>query len=204
MSLSPEFSPVPHPMCTNGYCYTHLSITHTHARSHLSHTRAHSGQERFRAVTRSYYRGAAGALMVYDITRRQTFHHLASWLTDAKNLTSPVRLLLLCASLCFSHTKKTPPVQHTIFMLVGNKVDLAAQREVSYEEAARFAEENGLIYIETSAKTGQNVEDAFLLTAKKIFEQIENGVYVHPSLQRVLTHVCVPVALILRLTRAFQ
>lgn len=106
MSLSPEFSPVPHPVCTSGYCYTHLSITHTHARSHLSHTRAHSGQERFRAVTRSYYRGAAGALMVYDITRRQTFHHLASWLTDAKNLTSPVRLLLLCASLT---QKKTHP-----------------------------------------------------------------------------------------------
>lgn len=47
------------------------------------------GQERFRAVTRSYYRGAAGALMVYDITRRSTYNHLSSWLTDARNLTNP-------------------------------------------------------------------------------------------------------------------
>lgn len=48
-----------------------------------------AGQERFRAVTRSYYRGAAGALMVYDITRRSTYNHLSSWLTDARNLTNP-------------------------------------------------------------------------------------------------------------------
>lgn len=46
-------------------------------------------QERFRAVTRSYYRGAAGALMVYDITRRSTYNHLSSWLTDVRNLTNP-------------------------------------------------------------------------------------------------------------------
>ena len=48
-----------------------------------------AGQERFRAVTRSYYRGAAGALMVYDVTRRSTYNHLSSWLTDARNLTNP-------------------------------------------------------------------------------------------------------------------
>ena len=48
-----------------------------------------AGQERFRAVTRSYYRGAAGALMVYDVTRRSTYNHLSTWLTDARNLTNP-------------------------------------------------------------------------------------------------------------------
>ena len=48
-----------------------------------------AGQERFRAVTRSYYRGAAGALMVYDVTRRSTYNHLSSWLTDARNLPNP-------------------------------------------------------------------------------------------------------------------
>lgn len=92
--------------------------------------------------------------MVYDITRRQTFHHLASWLTDARNLTNP----------------------HTIIMLIGNKLDLADQREVSFEEASRFAQENGLIYMETSAKTGENVEKSFIETASKIYQNIENGV----------------------------
>jgi len=112
-----------------------------------------AGQERFRAVTRSYYRGAAGALMVYDITRRSTYNHLTSWLTDARNLTNP----------------------NTVIYLIGNKSDLEAQRDVSYEEAKAFAEENGLIFIEASAKTGVNVEEAFLKTAKQIYQNIQDG-----------------------------
>lgn len=112
-----------------------------------------AGQERFRAVTRSYYRGAAGALLVYDITRRITYNHLTSWLTDARNLTNP----------------------NTVIMLIGNKKDLDAQRDVTYEEAAAFAKENGLIFIESSAKTGENVEEAFLKTAKLIFQSVQEG-----------------------------
>lgn len=60
-------------------------------------------------------------------------------------------------------------------MLVGNKTDLDKQRQVTFEEAAKFAEENGLIFIETSAKTGTNVEDTFLRTARKIYENIQAG-----------------------------
>jgi len=112
-----------------------------------------AGQERFRAVTRSYYRGAAGALLVYDITRRITYNHLTSWLTDARNLTNP----------------------NTVIMLIGNKKDLDAQRDVTYEEAAAFAKENGLIFIESSAKTGENVEEAFLKTAKLIYQSVQEG-----------------------------
>jgi len=112
-----------------------------------------AGQERFRAVTRSYYRGAAGAIMVYDITTRSSFNHLATWLTDARNHTNPC----------------------TVMMLIGNKLDMAKQREVSFEEAEAFAKDNGLIYLEVSAKTGQNVEEAFLRTARKIYDNIQSG-----------------------------
>uniref|UniRef100_A0A8B9H1V7 Ras-related protein Rab-14 n=1 Tax=Astyanax mexicanus TaxID=7994 RepID=A0A8B9H1V7_ASTMX len=114
-----------------------------------------AGQERFRAVTRSYYRGAAGALMVYDITRRSTYNHLSSWLTDARNLTNP----------------------NTVIILIGNKADLEAQRDVTYEEAKQFAEENGeiVILLVSVSSRGENVEDAFLEAAKKIYQNIQDG-----------------------------
>eukprot|EP01120_Amphizonella_sp_Union-15-10_P002830 TRINITY_DN1311_c0_g1_i1.p1 TRINITY_DN1311_c0_g1~~TRINITY_DN1311_c0_g1_i1.p1 ORF type:complete len:220 (-),score=29.75 TRINITY_DN1311_c0_g1_i1:79-738(-) len=112
-----------------------------------------AGQERFRAVTRSYYRGAAGALLVFDITRRSSFNHLTSWLTDTRNLTSP----------------------NTVIMLIGNKKDLEAQRDVTYEEAKNFAEENGVFFVEASAKTGENVEEAFNKTSQLIFQNVQNG-----------------------------
>ncbi|KAK9664046.1 hypothetical protein RND81_14G016000 [Saponaria officinalis] len=114
-----------------------------------------AGQERFRSITRVYYRGAAAALLVYDITRRETFNHLASWLEDAR--------------------------QHgngnmTTIMLVGNKCDLARRRAVSTEEGEQFAKQHGLIFMECSAKTAQNVEDAFIKTAGTIYEKIQDGV----------------------------
>lgn len=98
---------------------------------HASITSESAGQERFRAVTRSYYRGAAGALMVYDITRRSTYNHLSSWLADTKNLTNP----------------------NTVIFLIGNKSDLEGNREVTYEEAKQFADEHGLMFVESSAMT---------------------------------------------------
>lgn len=62
-----------------------------------------------------------------------------------------------------------------VIFLIGNKCDLEAQRDVTYEEAAQFAEENGLMFVEASAKTGEKVEEAFLETAKKIFQNIQDG-----------------------------
>uniref|UniRef100_T1GJ01 Ras-related protein Rab-14 n=1 Tax=Megaselia scalaris TaxID=36166 RepID=T1GJ01_MEGSC len=112
-----------------------------------------AGQERFRAVTRSYYRGAAGALMVYDIARRSTFNHLSSWLTDTRNLTNP----------------------NTVIMMCGNKTDLESTREVTYEEAKQFADDNGLYFFETSAMNGQNVEEAFIEMARIIYQNIQEG-----------------------------
>ncbi|EGG18213.1 Rab GTPase [Cavenderia fasciculata] len=112
-----------------------------------------AGQEKFRSITRAYYRGAVGALIVYDITRRETFEGLANWLTDCRK---------------YSSTDVT-------IVLVGNKCDLEASRQVSYAEASSFANEHGLLFFETSAKTGSNVDEAFEQTAKIIFERTKNN-----------------------------
>eukprot|EP00768_Dysnectes_brevis_P001778 gnl/Dysnectes_brevis/1501_a1699_3386.p1 GENE.gnl/Dysnectes_brevis/1501_a1699_3386~~gnl/Dysnectes_brevis/1501_a1699_3386.p1 ORF type:complete len:238 (+),score=20.13 gnl/Dysnectes_brevis/1501_a1699_3386:93-716(+) len=112
-----------------------------------------AGQEQFRSITRSYYRGAAGALLVYDITRRQSFDHLASWLEEARE---------------HGGDKMT-------IMLVGNKADRAGHRVVSTEEGRRFAQANGLLFIETSAKDNTNIEAAFIETARQICDKVHRG-----------------------------
>eukprot|EP00056_Hartaetosiga_gracilis_P020323 m.18788 g.18788 ORF g.18788 m.18788 type:complete len:219 (-) comp8359_c0_seq1:149-805(-) len=114
-----------------------------------------AGQESFRSITRSYYRGAAGALLVYDITRRDTFQHLATWLEDAKAHSNP----------------------NMVIILVGNKSDLGEERQVSYEDGERFANQHGLMFLETSAKTSANVEEAFTSTAAKIYEKIQKNIF---------------------------
>lgn len=114
-----------------------------------------AGQESFRSITRSYYRGAAGALLVYDITRRETFNHLLNWLEDARQHSS----------------------SNMVIMLIGNKCDLEARREVRREEGENFAREHGLVFMETSAKTAENVEEAFINTAKEIYDKIQEGVF---------------------------
>ncbi|CAE8588845.1 unnamed protein product, partial [Polarella glacialis] len=108
----------------------------------------------FRSITRAYYRGATGALLVFDIGRRATFDHLAQWLLDARQNAQP----------------------NMVIILVANKSDLE-RREVSTEEGAWFARQNGLFFLETSAKTGQNVESAFLDTARQIYENLQAGMY---------------------------
>jgi len=96
-----------------------------------------AGQESFRSITRSYYRGAAGALLVYDITRRETFTHLTSWLEESRQHASP----------------------NMTIMLIGNKCDDDDKRAVSKEEGEAFAKQHGLLFLETSAKTAHNVEE---------------------------------------------
>ena len=112
-----------------------------------------AGQESFRSITRSYYRGAAGALLVYDITRRDTFKHLGRWLEEARQ-----------------HSQS-----NMVIMLIGNKNDLEHRRAVSTEEGKAFADKHGLIFMETSAKTAYNVEQAFINTAEEIHGNIESG-----------------------------
>ena len=106
-----------------------------------------AGQERYRAITSAYYRGAAGALVVFDITKRDTFDNAAKWLCELRNYNAPA----------------APGV----VMLVGNKRDLRHLRAVSTEEATAFADKERLVYIETSALSSTGVEEGFsqLLTA---------------------------------------
>ncbi|XP_035886666.1 ras-related protein Rab-2B isoform X1 [Phyllostomus discolor] len=99
--------------------------------------------------------GAAGALLVYDITRRETFNHLTSWLEDARQHSS----------------------SNMVIMLIGNKSDLESRRDVKREEGEAFAREHGLIFMETSAKTACNVEEAFINTAKEIYRKIQQGLF---------------------------
>ena len=112
-----------------------------------------AGQESFRSITRSYYRGAAGALLVYDITRRDSFTHLSRWLEEAKQ---------------HAHASM-------VILLIGNKSDLDSRRAVTFEEGQAFANANNLLFLETSAKTAVNVEEAFLKTANEIYSKIQNG-----------------------------
>ncbi|RLM55778.1 ras-related protein RABA3-like [Panicum miliaceum] len=110
-----------------------------------------AGQERYRAVTSAYYRGALGAMLVYDVTRRHTFEHAARWVDELR-----------------AHADKS-----IVVMLIGNKADLAAAgRSVPADEAAAFAEEQGLFFSEASALNGENVERAFLRLLEEIHANV--------------------------------
>jgi len=114
-----------------------------------------SGQDKFRSATRSYYQGAAGALLVYDITRKDTFDSMKSWLESCRRHCNP----------------------NMIIMLIGNKSDLWSEREVKTREGESLAEEHGLIFMETSAKTSPaNVEESLVESATEIYIQIQKGI----------------------------
>ncbi|KAJ9174452.1 hypothetical protein P3X46_013093 [Hevea brasiliensis] len=106
-----------------------------------------AGQERYRAVTSAYYRGAVGAMLVYDISKRQSFDHIAKWLEELRE-----------------HADS-----NTIIMLVGNKSDLETLRAVPTEDAKEFAQKENLFFMETSALESTNVESAFLSVLTEIY-----------------------------------
>jgi small GTP-binding protein len=106
-----------------------------------------AGQERYRAITSAYYRGALGALLVYDVCKIETFEGLQKWLRELKE-----------------HTDA-----QTTIMLVGNKSDLRHLRAVKTEDAAAFALKNNLAFIETSALENTNVDSAFEKTLETIY-----------------------------------
>lgn len=98
-----------------------------------------AGQERYRAITSAYYRGAVGALLVYDITKRQTFENVQRWLRELRD-----------------HADS-----NIVIMMAGNKSDLNHLRAVSGDDAQLLAEKEGLSFLETSALEALNVEKAF-------------------------------------------
>ncbi|VVT51791.1 uncharacterized protein SAPINGB_P003214 [Magnusiomyces paraingens] len=115
-----------------------------------------AGQERYRAITSAYYRGAVGAVLVYDITKPETYEHVGRWLEELKSNADP----------------------QIVVMLVGNKCDLKHLRAVLTDEAMAFAAEKSLLFIETSALDATNVEAAFQQILTEIYR-----LYADQSLQ---------------------
>ena len=111
-----------------------------------------AGQERFKNIVKHYYKGANGVLLIFDITKRDTFEKLDYWLTDLQ--------------------ENSDNLDYLFIYLIGNKMDLEAERKVSTEEANKFAQENNLSYIEVSAKTGFNIKKLFDETIKRTLEKI--------------------------------
>lgn len=112
-----------------------------------------AGQERYRAITSAYYRGAVGALLVYDIAKHVTYENVERWLKELRD-----------------HAD-----QNIVIMLVGNKSDLRHLRAVPIEEARSFAEKNNLSFIEASALDSTNVESAFQQILTEIYRIISQA-----------------------------
>jgi small GTP-binding protein len=124
-----------------------------------------AGQDRFRSIAKAYYRNAAGVFVVYDLADRKSYDDLNSWLTD---------IHALCDA-------------NAVVMLVGNKADLAHRRVVTVAEAESFAKHHHIQYMETSAKMGANIREAFVkvtaaILGKKPGAAIDAGVRDPPIL----------------------
>lgn len=112
-----------------------------------------AGQESMFSLTSSYYKNSCAVLLVYDVTRRETFSHLKKWLGQINDNSNPSARRIL----------------------IGNKCDLDFERLVSRKEGEAFAKENNLPYIETSAKTAKNVHEMFHQMAHEVYMDVKKG-----------------------------
>ncbi|XP_013931240.1 PREDICTED: ras-related protein Rab-37 isoform X1 [Thamnophis sirtalis] len=111
-----------------------------------------AGQERFRSVTHAYYRDAQALLLLYDITSKVSFDSIRAWLTEIHDYAQ----------------------KDVVIMLLGNKADMSSERVIRTEDGESLAREYGVPFMETSAKTGMNVELAFLAIAKELKQRAVN------------------------------
>jgi small GTP-binding protein len=111
-----------------------------------------AGQERFRTITSSYYRGAHGIIIVYDVTEQDSFNNVKQWLNEIDRYAS----------------------ENVNKLLVGNKADLTNKKVVDTNTAQEFASQHGMPFLETSAKTSQNVEQSFITMASEIKNRLAN------------------------------
>ncbi|MEQ2275922.1 Ras- protein Rab-39B [Xenotaenia resolanae] len=107
-----------------------------------------------RSITRAYYRNSVGGLLLFDITNRRSFQNVHNWLEEARSHVQPHSI---------------------VFLLVGHKCDLEAQRQVTQHEAEKLAGAYGMRYVETSARDAINVEKAFVDLTREIFELVRSG-----------------------------
>ena len=111
-----------------------------------------AGEERFRTIISSYYRGAHGILLIFDLTEIESFNNLNNWLTEIEKNAN----------------------KNVVKVLIGNKCDLEDKRVISFEKAKDFADSNNMKYIETSAKIDKNITNAFGLIGKELMDAASN------------------------------
>ena len=125
-----------------------------------------AGQERYHSLAPMYYRGAAAAIVVYDITNRDSFNRAKAWVKELQRQGNP----------------------NIVIALAGNKADLTPKRKVEPDEAQSYADENGIFFMETSAKTAANVNELFVAIARKLpratstaKQPTQGGIVIQPS-----------------------
>uniref|UniRef100_A0A672PLC7 Ras-related protein Rab-37-like n=2 Tax=Sinocyclocheilus TaxID=75365 RepID=A0A672PLC7_SINGR len=125
-----------------------------------------AGQERFRSVTHAYYRDAQALLLLYDITSKSSFDNTRAWLTEIHEYAQ----------------------DDVVIMLLGNKSDMTSARAIRRDEGEKLAREYGVIFLETSAKTGLNVDEAFMTVGKELVRRsvqfpVEPRLHLHDVMQ---------------------
>ena len=114
-----------------------------------------AGQENFVSMTKVYYRNSSVAFIVYDITEKESFHHIEFWLNELK--------------------KEAP--ESILLVLIGNKNDMNDRRQINYEQGKEFADKHKMLFYEVSAKNKINIDKIFQESTEYIYNNIEKGIY---------------------------